>query len=263
MQFITYWETPKNTKVPPWILLCLTIMRIKLGKQLRVLGPKCIEDLFGTEFIGQQRCFNKLEFQFNCGRENIVARSDAIRIAYIYHFGGTWLDADTLLLKKPIGAIYPNGVTERLHWSSEAIFGAKPNNRILKEALNNMSKSATHDWGDPGQVKALVKNNPRAIEPISPTIFDPGYTPTYRFQTCDTLNSKTVSVDSFIKNEDLTLLKLYNTYFTRTAGELLSVMSFLRSNTLLANIFLTIEPNLNFWANESKVTEEYLISINS
>ncbi len=48
------------------------------------------------------------------------------------------------------------------------------------------------------------------------------------------------------------MLKLYNTYFRRTATRIESVEEFLSGGTLLANLFLHIEADRGYWIGESE-----------
>jgi hypothetical protein len=56
-----------------------------------------------------------------------------------------------------------------------------------------------------------------------------------------------VPVKRFLANSSAVLLKLYNTYFSRTPIGTMSVPEFLSSGTLLARIFLHIDPDAERW----------------
>ncbi|OKO44123.1 hypothetical protein AM469_000843 [Pseudomonas aeruginosa] len=48
------------------------------------------------------------------------------------------------------------------------------------------------------------------------------------------------------------MLKLYNTYFRRTAKRMESIEEFLSGGTLLAKLFLYIEADRGYWLGESE-----------
>lgn len=50
---------------------------------------------------------------------------------------------------------------------------------------------------------------------------------------------------------DVGLIKLYNTYFKRTASRDESVAEFLAGGTLMAKLFLHIDPNPAYWVDEA------------
>jgi hypothetical protein len=52
------------------------------------------------------------------------------------------------------------------------------------------------------------------------------------------------------------LLKLYNTYFTRTSNRIESVSDFLKGGTLLAKLFLHIDGDPDYWIGETERLEQ-------
>ena len=60
-----------------------------------------------------------------------------------------------------------------------------------------------------------------------------------------------LAVDSFLLRP-VALLKLYNTYFRRTASRIESVAGFLANGSLLARLFLHIESDVGYWLDESE-----------
>ncbi|MDF5845536.1 hypothetical protein P4209_02460 [Pseudomonas aeruginosa] len=89
------------------------------------------------------------------------------------------------------------------------------------------------------------------LVPIAGDVVDPGYRPRYNFASCEVMRRQDVSVADFLVT-DATMLKLYNTYFRRTARRMESVEEFLSGGTLLAKLFLHIEADPGYWLGESE-----------
>ena len=77
-------------------------------------------------------------------------------------------------------------------------------------------------------------------------IVDPGYLPRYSFANCEVMRRKDVDVADFLRR-DVSVLKLYNTYFRRTSARLETVAEFLTGETLLAKLFLHLEADCVYW----------------
>lgn len=247
IRYVSYWETAATTSMPPYIALAIVSMRRALGNAFRLLTPRSVPDLIGTDFQQKSWDFEPLAFEMDRGIKAIVAKSDYIRMAYVHRYGGVWLDADTLLFGDPTISLFPAGLTSKLHWHSEALFGSLKGNALLEQAIDAALSQKEHPWGDPGGIKRIVKHAPGQLSIIPANALDPGYRPLYNFSTCEVMRSREVKVDQFITAPNVEIIKLYNTYFTRTSTQRHTVEQFLRDGTLLAKLFLHIEPDPFYW----------------
>lgn len=237
--------------MPPYVALAIVSMERVLGDSLILLTPKSVPELIGSEYLDKSWDFTPLEFTFDSGIRSVVARSDFIRMAYVYNNGGVWIDADTILLRNPIKKLFPDGLTSKLHWYSEVLFGSLPKNSLLKQAIKTAWGQNAQAWGNPGEIKSIIASHPECITVIPSSIVDPGYRPIYNFGSCDVMRRCDIEVESFLIN-DIDILKLYNTYFTRTTEKQQSVAEFLAGNTLLAKLFLHLEPDADYWISMSE-----------
>ena len=246
MHYVSYWETAAGQSMPPWIALALVSFQRALGDRFTLLTPRDLEARIDPRVVDKAWGFHPLAFTLDAGIEAIVAKSDLIRMAYVHRHGGAWLDADTLLLRDPTPALFPDGVSDRLHWHSECLFASRPGNPLLEEALAAALAGGTHAWGNPGGIKDVVSRRADEVVPIPAQRVDPGYWPRYNFDGCEVMRRTDVAVDDFLRT-DISLLKLYNTYFKRTSTGTQSVAAFLDGGSLLARLFLHIEPERRYW----------------
>lgn len=244
--------------MPPYVALALASLHRTLGEDFVVLGPKDVELAVGRDITTREWGFDQLEFEGPPEALSIVAKSDYLRMAYVHRHGGYWLDADTIALCNPKPDLELGTLDDRLHWYSEALFGARPGNAVLQASVDQCWESSRQVWGNPGGIRDLIDLNASRVRRISPTILDPGFIPAYRFSTCDVMLDTTVHVDEFLSNSSVKLLKLYNTYFSRSFIGDLSVSEFLKSGTLLSRIFLHIEPNADEWIGRCDALENSL-----
>jgi hypothetical protein len=100
--------------------------------------------------------------------------------------------------------------------------------------------------GNPGGVRDLLGDRPEEMIEIPTTMLDPGSQPAYGFATCETMMDKIRPVEDFLRNPNLRILKLYNTYFSRSWLNM-SLESFLDSGTLASRVFLSIDPDREYW----------------
>ena len=250
-KFVSYWETAAGRLMPPYVALALVSIQRALGDSFLLLTPENTPEYIGTDYLNKTWGFTKLGFDFAPNVAAIVAKADFIRMAYVYQHGGVWLDADTLVFSDPTPYIFGTGPTAKLHWYSEAFFGSRPGNALLEQAVVSALNSESHDWGNPGNIRGLIAHEPNLVLPISNYWLDPGYRPMYNFTTCEVMRSTEVTIEEFFTNSDMKLLQLYNTYFSRTATLQQSVSEFLQSNTLLAKLYLHLEPNKDYWLSEA------------
>lgn len=256
-KYVTYWETAPGSRIPPWVALSLASMQRALGNKLLILTPSSASRYIDATTLGTNWVFNPLTFEMDSGIESIVAKSDYIRLAFVYRYGGAWLDADTLLFQDPTNFLFPNGLTRRLHWYSEALFGSKPGNPILGEAIQEGLSKGKHDWGNPGGIRDIIAHQDNHLVQIPHSTLDPGYSPPYNFSTCDVLGRRDLEAHDFVSAKP-SLIKLYNTYFTRTTDHIQSVTDFLGAGTLLAKLFLNIDSDPNYWIEETGRLEQLL-----
>jgi hypothetical protein len=83
----SYWELKPGKKVPPYITLCFKTFAYRCSGlfDIKILNEKTIYD-----FIPNLRSdLNQL---------GLAAKSDYIRVALLYYYGGVWLDADTIAM---------------------------------------------------------------------------------------------------------------------------------------------------------------------
>lgn len=247
VRYVSYWETAPAKSMPPYVALAIVSMQRALGKAFQLLRPQSLPDLIGTDFQRKSWNFEPLEFEMDSGIKAIIAKSDYIRMVYVHRHGGVWLDADTLLFRDPTMSIFPVGLTSKLHWHSESLFGSLKGNPLLEQAIDAALSQKEHPWGDPGGIKAIVAHAPEQLSIIPANVLDPGYRPLYNFSTCEVMKSREVKLDEFITAPNIDILKLYNTYFTRTSTQLPTVEQFLCGGTLLAKLFLHIESDQSYW----------------
>ncbi|MDG9882430.1 glycosyltransferase [Pseudomonas sp. GD04058] len=251
LNYVSYWETAVGQCMPPWIALALVSLRRALGERFTLLNPDSVQQRVDPAILSRTWGFEPLAFSMDKGIEAIVAKSDFIRMAYVHEHGGVWIDADSLLLRDPTPVLFPRGLGRRLHWHSECLFAARPGNPLLAEALGAGLARQIHAWGNPGGIKDIVARHPQALVPIPASLFDPGYRPLYNFAGCEVMRRTDIAVEDFLRR-DVSALKLYNTWFKRTAVKEQSVEEFLDGGTLLARLFLHIEKDRGYWLGESE-----------
>lgn len=251
VRYVSYWENAPGAVMPAYVALSLVSLRRALGERFLLLTPRTATDFIDNHILNKAWTFEPLPFTLEGGVEAIVAKSDFIRMAFIYRYGGVWVDADTLFFRDPTKLLFPTGLSHKLHWHSECFFASQPGNPLLASALKNGLDADAHAWGNPGRIKEIVAHSDAALVPIAGDFFDPGYCPKYNFASCDVMRRQDVVVEDFLLT-DVAILKLYNTYFRRTSRRLESVAEFLSGNTLLANLFLHIDADSGYWVGESE-----------
>lgn len=260
MKFLTYWETPPGGRIPPYVALAMVSMQRALADAFVLLGPRDLASTLGIDPDSRSWHFGDLEFEGAPAALSIVAKSDFIRMAWVHRHGGFWLDADTIALGDPRPALMPAVSDDRLYWHNEALFGAQAGNPLLDRAVRQSWDTQRHIWGNPGGIRDLVAASPEAVAPIDPGLLDPGWRPAYRFTSCEVMYDRDLPVEAFLSNPSVKMLKLYNTYFSRAPIGSMTVPEFLGSGTLLARIFLHIDPDPGMWiARCAALEREYLI----
>lgn len=257
VHYVSYWENAPGHEMPAYVALALISLRRALGNRFLLLTPQTIQGLIDPHILSKVWGFEPLPFTLSENIEAIVAKSDFIRMAFVHRYGGAWVDADTLCLRDPTNVLFPTGLTHKLHWHSECLFASQPGNPLLAKAVGTGLEGGAHSWGNPGGIKDTVAQAEDLVVPISRNIFDPGYRPRYNFESCEVMRRQDLKVDEFLLN-DVSILKLYNTYFRRTTKTLESVEEFLASGTLLAKLFLHIEDDHSYWLEESVQLKEII-----
>lgn len=252
VSYVSYWENAPDQAMAPYVALALVSMRRALGDHFLLLTPQMLDNVINPEIVDKRWAFEPLSFTIAENIEAIVAKSDFIRMAWIEQHGGVWLDADTLMFRDPSDALFPTGLSSRLHWHSECLFGSLPGNPLLTQALEIGLAREKHAWGNPGCIKDLVLQCSEQVISISTDFVDPGYRPLYNFTSCEVMRRTDLSVELFLR-QPVALIKLYNTYFRRTSSRIESVAEFLTNDTLLARLFLHIEPDMNYWLAETEL----------
>lgn len=250
VRYVSFWETASGQSMPPYIALALVSIEKALGDKFLLLTPKTVQDFIDPSILNHHWKFEPLSFTLEKGIEAIIAKSDFIRMAFVYQHGGVWVDADSIFFHDPTDVLFPSGLSSKLHWLSECLFASRAGNALLAEALNVGLAEAQHAWGNPGGIKDIVARRGHELVPISPKVIDPGYCPLYNFRTCDVMRRRDVAASDF-RLKDVALIKLYNTYFKRTASRNESVAEFLAGGTLMAKLFLHIEPSSAYWIDET------------
>jgi hypothetical protein len=247
MLFVSYWETVPGRTMPPYLALALGWTRHVLGDAFHLLTPRNIATAIGNAHLHKDWRFGGLAFDATSAATAVVAKSDYIRLAYVLEHGGVWLDADTILFAHLSPTVFPEVLDARLHWYSEALFGARAGHELIRLAVRNCLADTSHEWGNPGGIRAAIAKHEDAVVHIPQHNFDPGYRPVYNFRTCDIMLDRMIPAERFLSNAGLKVLKLYNTYFSRSSMGSMSIDEFLDSDFLLARIFLHLVPDRVFW----------------
>jgi hypothetical protein len=91
VKYWSYWDDNAAAKTWPHIRICLDSMRRVLGDDLTIVTPETIDDLIGSDLIPDWRSVPTLG-----------PRVCAIRAALLYLHGGCWIDADTVMFRRPV-----------------------------------------------------------------------------------------------------------------------------------------------------------------
>lgn len=245
MKIYTYWETAPGREIPPYILLGLASMRRVFGEDFTILTPSVVQGL-GVDPRDKEWGFRYEADERSRTLRAIIAKSDYVRMAAVAQEGGYWLDADTIALRDFRDDLAPMLEEHDFIWHSEQFFGSTPNNEILTTAARNMLNAEWQTWGDPGQVKTLIAEAGSAVPRIPFWLIDPKSEQPYSYATSGVL-LEDHPVDKFLCNERQAILKLYNTPFAETEYGVMTPEQFLDSDTLLARVFLSVEPDKDWW----------------
>lgn len=148
-----YWECKPNHKKPEFINLCNDTVK-----------KHCSGD-FDVIFLNEKNVYFYLpDLRKDINDLPICQKTDYIRVALLYKYGGVWLDADTIVMKKMtplidklnngydyIGFgcsthICSNGKPRPSNWA----MGSQKNGILMKECLDNLNSKLNEHF----------KNNP-------------------------------------------------------------------------------------------------------
>ena len=83
----TYWETKKGSKKPPYIDMCLELFH-----------KKC-KNVYDVIILDDKSVYKYLpNLRKDLDKFPLSLKSDYIRVALLYKYGGLWLDADTIVI---------------------------------------------------------------------------------------------------------------------------------------------------------------------
>ena len=256
-KIFSYWETSKlKPHIPPYILCCLVSMQRALGDNFLLLTPRNISQHIDFDFSSKPFLFAGHKDPVKNEISRIVAKSDFLRFEYIRTNGGIWLDADTIVLKDFFTEIMALLSAEKTLWHSEQFFGGYPNDPIISEAATNMLKSDRQVFGNPGNCKELIQAQKSRVNFIPQSIWDPTGVGEYSAKNWDLPTQVGANATNFLKNK--ALVKIYNSAISKTHISQQSVESFLNQGTVLSHIFLSIEPDREYWFEASRRLEEEL-----
>lgn len=253
----TYWENSSaRTLPPPYVILGLASMRRVFGENFIIVTPRNLSALLGDLPESKEWTFGNNGDPQKSEVRSIVAKSDFLRMKFVHDLGGYWLDADTVLLQDFRTELDRQLAGDRhLLWHSEAFFGARPGNEILRKACANMLGRQNQTWGNPGDLKTLVADHEGHVKKISFNYIGTGFSPEYSYKTQEVMLRTDVSPGDFLRNKEQRVLKLYNTPLSGTGFGSMAVSEFLESDILLARIFLSIESK-DYWLENSQAIIE-------
>lgn len=260
MKIVSYWETPKNeTTIQPWILLSLAVMKKMMGGDFILLTRHNLSNYLSPLYLEKDYKFNTLPFDANPEHLKLVAKSDVIRYAFIKEHGGIYLDADTIILENNLLNFLDSLIIdERLYWGNDVFFGAKKENETISKILDNIMSNDFYQWGNPGNIKSLVITSNKNITILPEEYYTPGYEVKYNFDNCNLIFRQDIGIDEFLINKSIKMIKLYNTYFSRTSNKCLSVEEFLSKDTLFSKLFLSIDNKKSLVENANVIFSEII-----
>lgn len=261
MQFFTYWQNPEGSSViPPYILLGLVSMRAALGNKFRIVTRRSAADYVPQELIDRPWSFGLKSAHLSTEIMDIVAFSDFIRLYIVHHHGGFWVDADTIAMNDFSDRLERMSVDGKLLYHSQQFFGAAAGHPIPKRAADNLiNVTGPMQWGYVGDFDKMVAEEPGIIAKIPLTNMDCGHRPMYRAVEFDVMFRKDIEPSEFLTNPEQMILKMYNSQFVKFVPAEQPVEDFLESGILLSKIFLHLNSDRTFWADESARVKDYLI----
>ena len=242
MKVIAYWEKVDEAADIPWhILLCLAALRIDFQDNFLLLTPKNIDQYIGSDYANKHWSFGTIEeSDVTQKKVSIVAKSDYIRLKYIYEHGGFWFDSDALCVGDPKNIIKLLDSYDVV-WGYEAFFGAKAGNQMFKDASDRMLDMPCQIWGNPGEIKAIVEGSKNAsIGKIPNGYINPLSSALYSWRDTSILFSENFEPNEFL-SKDQVFLHLYNKFTEKIVSDHSLSVDFkleklFQSQTLIAKI---------------------------
>ena len=139
---------------------------------------------------------------------SIIAKSDFIRMRYIYLHGGVWIDSDAL----NVGDAYNISsmlAEHRIIWGYEAFFGAQAGCELFRQASDNMLEADCQTWGNPGKIKDLLKTGKYNFTEMPSEWLEPRKKWQYDWTKTDLLLRNDIDPDDFIGEKQI-FLHLHN-----------------------------------------------------
>lgn len=88
MKYFIYWDNPINKPPPEYIILCINKMKQIFGDSLLIINKNNLKNYIPK----LPKYFHRIP--------KIDIKVDYLRIALLYHHGGCYLDADTIIFPK-------------------------------------------------------------------------------------------------------------------------------------------------------------------
>jgi len=186
-------------------------MSAKLGDRFRLLTRDNAKHYIGGEYETKNWIFESHRGDARAAEKySVVAKSDFIRLKYIYEHGGFWLDADFLCLGDPASLL--DFLSEaNIVWEGEAIFGGKPRAACFGAACDTMLEREFQVWGDPGGIKSYIEALSEGEALILPPYINwPKGAYNYWWDSTDILLRKDIEVSEFL-SEGQVVMHLFNT----------------------------------------------------
>lgn len=262
IKVFTYWETNKYKKhIPPYILCGIISMKRAFGDKFEMITKHNLEQKVDFDFSQKEFFFAADTDVVKNETSKIVAKSDFLRFKYIQDNGGIWLDCDTIVLQSFLEEISDLFEQNKLVWHSEQFFGSLPENEIISECVNNMLLAERQIFGNPGGCKELIEKNKKNVSIIPQFVWDPTGKAEYNASTWKVATRVDIRIESFIKNDKCSLVKIYNSEIAKMDVSNSTVDEFLMEDSLMAQLFKKIEPNIDYWVNEARILNSKLLSV--
>ena len=249
----TYWENLPGRRIPPYLALCLEILRRRCpGAEVHLVGPDDLPELIGDLPVD----FERLRVRGRSGPP-IAQKADYIRIALLQKYGGLWLDVDVIALCD-IAAFAEEALKEhefvcmRKDLTSghvtNSFLATRPGGAVVTEMLSQITEALVSAERENVELDWLAMGS-AILTPIVERHAD-----TTRFVPEEDIHPiHFLESDVFFRRDDLVdhidlvdpgakLAMLYNARFTE-ADRALPRRELLGSNTLIGQLFRQALPD--------------------